>query len=132
MLPDMPTSLSTHLLILALVAPGCASVPAGPTRMLVHVDTLAPERVARFEAARVRFRALLQQKAISHRRGLYFRVGDHTYFSLVPIVRWRDLERLASDRRRAHAAMKGPVEEYDRISDESLVFPHASEIWSEE
>lgn len=108
-----------------------ASAPASITRFVVHVDTLAPEKVQEFEAARARFVKALEARGTADHRGLYLRIGASTYWSVVPFSSWADLEVLGDQRRAAQKKMTGIVEEYDRASDESLVFPHKNEIWSE-
>jgi hypothetical protein len=61
------------------------------------------------------------------------KIGAHTYYSVVSFGRYQELDRLRADRVRALSKIaRAATDEYDRLSDESLVFPHASEIWSEE
>jgi len=103
-----------------------------PVRLLVHVDTLDPDKIHDFEEARVRFVALLHAHKRTDRRGLYLKVGTNTYYSVLTFVRWRDLEAIGDERAETVRAMGEDAKQYDRVSDESLVFPHASEIWSEE
>lgn len=98
----------------------------------MHVDTLHPDKIDRFEAARVRFVELLRQRRTSDRRGLYLKIGGNTYYSVVSFGAFAELDRLRAERVRAVQALAREVAEYDRESDESLVFPHASEIWSAE
>jgi hypothetical protein len=98
----------------------------------VHVDTLHPDKIDQFEQARVRFVQLLRQRRTSDRRGLYLKIGGNTYYSVVSFGAFADLDRLRAERVRAVQPFKSAVDEYDRLSDESLVFPHASEIWSAE
>jgi hypothetical protein len=114
------------------LAAGCATAPSPPTRLYVHVDTLHPDKVEQFETARVRFVQLLRQRRTSDRRGLYIKIGGNTYYSVVWFGAFAELDRLRAARARAVAPLKPEVDEYDRLSDESLVFPHASEIWSAE
>ena len=110
---------------------GCATTPS-TTRLLVHVDTLDPQKVQQFEEARVRFVKLLRERHTSDRRGLYIKIGSHTYYSVMSFGAWGELDRLRVERKRALEPLGAAVGEYDRLSDDSLIFPHASEIWSAE
>jgi hypothetical protein len=114
------------------LAAGCATALPPPTRLYVHVDTLHPDKIDQFEQARVRFVQLLRERRTSDRRGLYLKIGGGTYYSVVSFGAFADLDRLRAERVRAVQPIKNAVDEYDRLSDESLVFPHASEIWSAE
>ena len=120
------------ILVAAALAAGCATAPPGPPRLLVHVDTLSADKTQQFEQARVRFVALLREKGRSDRRGLYLKIGTNTYYSVVTFARWRDLEKLGDERAAANHALAAEAQKYDQLSDESLVFPHTSEIWREE
>ncbi len=119
-----------------------AAVPAAPAvslavqapsvvRYAVHVDTLDPAKVAQFEDARVAFVKELGRRGTSDDRGLYLRIGKDTYWSVVRFSSWADLDTLGVRRKKAQKELTGVVEEYDRLSDESLVFPHKNEIWTE-
>lgn len=89
--------------------------------------------MSQFESARLSFAGLLRARGLSDRRGLYLKVGAHTYYSVVSFGRYQELDRLRADRVRALGKIaRATTDEYDRLSDESLVFPHASEIWTEE
>lgn len=117
---------------MALAAGGCATAPP-PVRLAVHVDRLAAGEVQRFEAARLRFAAELARRGVSDHTGLYLKIGDSTYYSVVTFGRWRDLDRLAAARRRALGRVDpAALRAYRQDSDASLVFPHASEIWTEQ
>jgi hypothetical protein len=99
--------------------------------MLVHVDTLSPDKLQSFENARVRWVALLREKRRNDRRGLYVKIGTNTYYSIVSFARWRDLEAIGDERAATLKALPAAGKEYDDRSDEALVFPHTSEIWRE-
>jgi hypothetical protein len=116
------------------LAAGCASTtPPPPTRFIVHVDRLAPEKVPGFEAARLRFASLLRDRGVSDKTGLYLKVGDSTYYSLVSFGAWRDLDVMRAAQRQAQKKVgQAALEAYWRDSDVALVFPHAGEIWSEQ
>jgi hypothetical protein len=120
------------ILVAAAVAAGCASTQPPPVRLLVHVDTIDPPRLQQFENARVRWVAELRDKHKSDRRGLYLKIGANTYYSMVTFGRWRELDEVGAARRKTTAQMGAAATEYDRLCDEALVFPHTSEIWSEE
>jgi hypothetical protein len=128
---------ATRLILVAAVAAaatvaGCASTQPPPARLLVHVDTIDPPKLQQFENARVRWVAALHEKQKSDRRGLYLKIGTNTYYSVVSFGRWRELEGISAQRRKATQAMGAAASEYDRLCDETLVYPHASEIWSAE
>ena len=114
-----------------MAAAGCASTLLPPTCLLVHVDTLDLHKVQQFEAARVRWVALLRAAHKSDQRGLYLKIDGNTYYSVVSFDRWRDLDALGAERQETVAELAGAAREYDRLCDDSLVFPHANEIWRE-
>jgi hypothetical protein len=111
---------------------GCVSTLPKPTRLVVHVDTLDPQKVQQFETARVRWVTLLRTTHKRDRRGLYLKIGANTYYSVVSFARWSELDALGEERRKTVGELAAEAKEYDRLSDESLVFPHASEIWRAE
>ncbi len=115
-----------------MVAAGCASTQPPATRLVVHVDTLDPQKVQQFESARVRWVTRLRATHKSDRRGLYIKIGANTYYSVVAFARWRELEAIGDERTRTVSALPAESQEYDRLCDEALVFPHGSEIWREE
>ena len=100
-----------------------------PNRLLVHVDTLDKDKVQQFEEARVRFVTVLRTRHKSDRRGLYLKVGTNTYWSVTSFARWRELEQIGDERAKVTRALAAESKEYDRLCDETLVFPHASEVW---
>jgi len=73
-----------RIALVALLAAGCATAP--PVRLAVHVDTLAPDKLAGYEAARVRYAAGLKARGLDDRRGLFLKVGEHTYYSVAPFA----------------------------------------------
>ena len=76
--------------------------------------------------------AELRDQHKSDRRGLYLKIGTNTYYSVVTFGRWRELDQVGAARRKTTAQMGAAATEYDRLCDDTLVFPHTSEIWSEE
>jgi hypothetical protein len=116
------------------LAGGCATTaPPPPVRLAVHVDRLAADGVHAFEAARLRFVGALAHAGVSDHTGLYLKIGDSTYYSIVSFGKWRDLDRLAAERKRALARVDpAALHAYWHDSDENLVFPHAGEIWTEQ
>jgi hypothetical protein len=112
------------------VVAGCAA-PA-TTRLAVHVDTLAPDKIAQYEDARVRFVARLRARGLSDHRGLYLKIGSHTYYSVFTFARWCELDDVRQQRAATTKKLGADAVEYDRLCDASLVFPHTSEIWTEE
>jgi len=113
-------------------AAGCVTTQPPPNRLLVHVDTLDPEKLAQFEQARVQFVSVLRARHKSDRRGLYIKVGTNTYWSVTSFARWREIEQIGDERAKVTRALAAESKEYDRLCDETLVFPHASEVWREE
>jgi len=113
-------------------AAGCVTTQPPPNRLLVHVDTLDPEKLAQFEQARVQFVSVLRARHKSDRRGLYIKVGTNTYWSVTSFARWRELEQIGDERAKVTRALARESEAYDKLCDETLVFPHASELWREE
>jgi len=51
---------------------------------------------------------------------------------IADLVMEKKLEGISAQRRKATQAMGAAASEYDRLCDETLVYPHASEIWSAE
>lgn len=80
----------------------------------------------------MRWVAELREKHKSDRRGLYLKIGSNTYYSVVTFGRWRELDEVSVFRRKVNAQMGAATDEYTKLCDDSLVFPHTSEIWSEE
>jgi len=80
----------------------------------------------------VRWVAELRERHKTDRRGLYLKIGNNTYYSVVTFGRWRELDEVSRLRRKVNAQMGAATDEYTRLCDDSLVFPHTSEIWSEE
>lgn len=80
----------------------------------------------------MRWVAELRDRHKSDRRGLYLKVGTNTYYSVVTFGRWRELDEVSLLRRKVNAQMGAATDEYTKLCDDSLVFPHTSEIWSEE
>jgi hypothetical protein len=124
------------LALCLLLAVGCATMASTkqppPERLLVHIDTLAPDKLQQFADARRRWVAELRRRGLSDRRGDYLQIGERTFYSVERLGPWRDLDRLGGERRRVMRKMGALGTEYDRVSDEALVFPHASEIWVEQ
>ena len=121
-----------RLILVLATAAGCATTQPPPNRLLVHVDTIDPGKLQQFENARAHFVALLRDQHKTDRRGLYLKIGTNTYYSVVTFGRWRELDAIGAERKKTNAQMGAAATEYDRLCDETLAFPHASEIWSEE
>jgi hypothetical protein len=121
------------LVAAALALGGCATVKApAPARLSVHIDTIDPASMQRFVDARLRWVAYLRGRGASDLRGTYLQIGEHTFYSVFTFHKLTDLVRHGRDqlRRLEHVDAK-MGQEYDRDSDESLVFPHTSELWTE-
>ena len=113
-------------------AVGCVTAQPPPSRLLVHVDTIIPDKLQQYADARRNWVAALRSRGLSDRRGDYLQIGEHTFYSVEPFGRWRELEQLTDHRRRVNDKMGPATREYTRLCDDTLDFPHASEIWSEE
>ena len=98
----------------------------------MHVDTLAPDKIEQYEQARVRWVTQLRAARRSDRRGLYLKIGNNTYYSVVSFGAYRELDDLRAARGKINATMGAAADEYTRLCDDSLIFPHTSEIWNEE
>jgi hypothetical protein len=127
---DAPTAPRDPTIAPAVTAP--VGAPAtGPNRLIVHVDNVRPDKVAQFEAARVRFVQDLRVRGVDDRRGHYFKIGETRFYSVVPFRTFTELDALGAARSAAQEKMTGVIEEYDRLADEGLVFPHHNELWTE-
>jgi hypothetical protein len=126
-------AIARSLVALTLAVGGCAAVPApGRARLSVHIDTIDPESHDRFVNARLKWVAYLKQRGASDLRGTYLQIGEHTFYSVFYFRRWADLDQHARDQLRRLKQVDAKVgQEYDRDSDESLIFPHTSELWTE-
>ena len=103
-----------------------------PSRLLVHVDTIIPDKLQQYADARRNWVTALRQHGLSDRRGDYLQIGEHTFYSVEPFRRWREIDELADERGRVDDKMGAATRQYDRLCDDALAFPHASEIWNEE
>ncbi len=121
------------LALLLVSAVGCvtAQPPSAhpPARLIVHVDTILPDKLQQFADARRSWVAALRRRGLSDRRGDYLQIGEHTFYSIEPLGPWRDLDRLGDERQAVARKMGALSAEYDRLSDEALTFPHTTEIW---
>jgi hypothetical protein len=119
--------------LLALGLAGCATAqrPAGPPRLTVHVDNVDPAKLQDFIDARLKWVSHLKERGASDLRGHYFLVGNHTFYSLVPFADFRELAARGAlvERRMRHVDQRAG-DEYDRVCDGALIFPHKSEIWA--
>ena len=114
--------------MLALSA--CASKVGPPRYRVVHIDTLAPEKATQFEAARRAFVVELRRTGASDLRGRFFQVVGVGFLTLRTLARFGELDERGPAVARAMQGVPAEARErYDRLSDEALVFPHASEVW---
>jgi serine/threonine protein kinase len=103
---------------------------AQPAYLTVHIDTLAPEHRAEFEAARREWVAVLHRAHATDQRGTFYEVADVGFVTMRPFATFADLDARAADRKRALAAVPAEaLQRYDARSDAALGFPHYSEIW---
>jgi hypothetical protein len=115
-----------------IAAAGCVTTQPPPHRLFVHVDTLDPDKLQQYEQVRVQYVSVLRARHTSDRRGLFLKIGTNTYWSVMSFGRWRELEQIGDERAKVTRALASESKEYSRLCDETLVFPHASEIWGEE
>jgi hypothetical protein len=125
--------------LLAVFLLGCAApaVPraaqttaaTAPKYRAVHIDTLAPDKFAQFVEARKAWVAEMRRANTSDRRGTFLQVDEQGFYTIRPLGRFGELDGRGEEIARALAPLHEAEERYDRASDESLVFPHASEIW---
>jgi hypothetical protein len=101
----------------------------------VHIDTLSADKAAQFEGARRAWVDDLHRAQTTDGRGLFLQVDARAgqparFYTLRPFARMADLDTRREAVAKALASVpKEAQKRYDRLSDESLVFPHASEIW---
>lgn len=106
--------------------------PAAPSLDLraVHIDTIAPDKVHAFEAARRDWLTVLQARGATDERG-YFIQADNVFFTLHRASSYAQLDDLRAKRRAALSVVpKEALAIYDAKSDACLVPPHSSEIWA--
>ena len=125
-----------RLAFLVIVIASCtratAPLPTTPRAayVTVHVDTLAPEHRAEFEAARREWVALLRGAHATDLRGTFYEVADVGFMTMRPLAKFADLDARGAERKRAVAAVPAEaMQRYDTRSDAVLAFPHHSEIW---
>jgi hypothetical protein len=97
----------------------------------VHVDTVAPALFGQFVAARREWLGELRSRHATDGRGVFLQVGDATFYTLRHFTSFGDFDtRGEAIERSLTAVPKEEGDRYDRLSDTSLVYPHASEIWA--
>src|SRR2546423_755497 len=90
----------------------------------VHIDTLAPDKVAQFVDARRAWVAELARAGASDGRGVFVQVGDHQMYTIRSFMRFADFDTRGDAIDRSLAKVpKAAGDAYDRASDTSLVFP---------
>ena len=106
------------------------TIPARASRFTVHIDTLAPDKAAQFEAARRDWVGVLRAHRATDLRGRFYEVKGIGFLTLRPFANFADLDRRGPERKQALAAVPpDKLAAYDRDSDSALAYPHASEIW---
>jgi hypothetical protein len=134
-----------HVLLSAVLVSACAggttASPAArtsaatassdaPRYRTVHIDTVAPEKLAQFADARRAWLDEVRRAGAKDPRGVFLQVGADRFYTLRPFARFAELDTRREEATAALARVPKAAEgTYDRLSDESLVFPHASEIW---
>lgn len=117
-----------------ILSAACGAAPrapaAPPAYRAVHIDTLAPDKVARFVAARRAWVDELRRAHATDGRGVFVQVGDHTMYTIRAFGDFADFDRRGAAIERSLAAVpKAAADAYDLGADSSLVYPHTSEIW---
>jgi hypothetical protein len=96
----------------------------------VHIDTIAPDKVAQFEAARREWLAELRRANATDGRGVFLQVGANRFFTLRAFARFGDFDTRGEAIAQSLARVpKAAAARYDEGSDTALVFPHTSEVW---
>jgi hypothetical protein len=114
----------------ATVQPALAPTEgAGPYRS-VHIDTLTPGTLPRFEQGRRAWVEELRRANVTDGRGVFLQVDGTRFYNLRPFATFASFDTRVDAINAALARVpKEAAEQYDKASDESLVFPHTSEIW---
>jgi hypothetical protein len=101
-----------------------------PAYRAVHIDTLAPDKVERFVAARRAWVAELARDHANDGRGVFVQVGDHTMYTIRAFATFADFDTRGEAIERSMANVpEAASDAYDAGADSSLVFPHTSEVW---
>jgi len=96
----------------------------------VHIDTLAPDKVERFVAARAAWKGELEKAGASDGRGVFLQVGDHAMYTVRSFAAFADFDTRGDAIDRSLAKVpKAASDAYDQGADSSLVYPHTSEVW---
>ncbi|HTJ47333.1 MAG TPA: hypothetical protein VL463_34780 [Kofleriaceae bacterium] len=118
-------------LALVIVA-ACGGKQRTPTSTYaaVHIDVLAKDKVEQFVGARKAWVAAMDASGANDGRGVFLFVGDHVMINVRRFSTWASFDTRgdAIDASLARVP-KAASEAYDKGSDDSLVWPHASEVW---
>jgi hypothetical protein len=119
---------------LLLTLAGCATArpasPGAPGYVRVHFDHVDPAKLAQFVEARETWLATIRrEKAPDPWWGSFFEVEGAGFMALRPFGAFAELDRPPPPEPDTpeHAAAAA---RYDQMADSSLVFPHASQIWT--
>jgi len=97
----------------------------------VHVDTIAPDKMAQFAGARREWIVEMKRAHGNDGRGLFMQVGKNRFYTIRSFARFGDFDTRGAVIEKSLAALpKEAGSRYDRLCDTALVFPHSSEIWS--
>jgi hypothetical protein len=117
----------------AATAPPAASAGTAPParHRAVHIDTLAPDKVAQFVDARRAWVEELRRNDATDGRGVFLEVPSaHRFVTVRAFASYSSFDtRRAIIEASLSRVLKEARDRYDRLSDTSLVFPHTSEIW---
>jgi hypothetical protein len=123
----------------AAPAPAAAPTPAPPPAAAppaaaaavyraVHIDTIAADKLAQFEGARRDFVAELDRARTSDHRGLMLQVEPNRFYTMFAFERFAELDPDGSPDPLA-AVPAQAKEQYGKLCDDALVFPHTTEVW---
>jgi hypothetical protein len=102
----------------------------GPKWRTIHFDHVDPEKRPQFENARHEWLRALTAAGLSDERGIFLQVGPSTFVTMHAFADFSELDQLQKARRVAPGQLKEAGARYDRDSDDALVPPHHSEVWS--
>lgn len=131
---QLQAPLMRHALACVLAAAGAAraETPSIDTAPLLraHLDHVRPEHMAQFADARREWKAFLAQRALPDAwGGTLLEIEGRGFYTLRPLAALDDLvaARPAPPFDEAYVAAQ---RRYNTRSDEVLVFPHATQVWS--
>lgn len=124
------TAISALVLHAACSTPTKAGAGLMPSYYTVHVDYVRAGKWAQFEQARTEWATILERHKTSDERGTFLQLDDKAFLTLRGFESFAELDQRGASRAKALAAVPQEARErYDRLSEETLIPPHRSEIW---